>query len=113
MNLLLHKLYQLQDDYFYSLKTIARGNGAFTGQKGTKRNRQPTRRHGFIRVNQKTVGSSEMAQITLDGQLIVEESLKAETTNYEVIGADDEVSEKLDQILQEIQKVVQGTISWS
>jgi hypothetical protein len=105
LELLLEKLYDLYDDNIYPVLPILEGNGI-----QLKKMREE---YDYVKIleNQNLVFSNNIsqradAQLTIEGKLFVEERRKKVSPNYSLISDDqNEISNKIDQIIKDIEKL--------
>jgi hypothetical protein len=104
LDLLLNKLYDLYGDKMYQVKPILEGNGIVS-----KRSReefelvQILNQNGYVDTTGITTYAD--ARLTLSGKMFVEDARKVRTIDYSSVSNDkDQIIEKLDEILGEVQK---------
>ncbi len=105
LGLILEKLYELYDDFYYPIGEILEGNGIKMRRHDDDRNlANMLKDRGLILA----MGTSDgiNAQLTGEGAMFVERNRKATKENYNDINkSQQEMNEKIDEIMQRLEKL--------
>lgn len=107
IELLLDKLYDLYDNYYYPVEMIFEGNGITLSRHGEDR------QIVNLLMEQNLVNSRKTrivdARLTLEGKLYVEEKRKLTKATYKGIGnSKEEVSDRIDELIVKLNKLGLG-----
>lgn len=108
LDLILNKLYDLYDDRLYhSIKWILEGNGVKLNNHGEDWDyaKMLVNRNLIDTITTKDTG----ARLTLEGKYAIEQSRKAQVTDYtKISSSDEELKELIKKVLSEIEKLGYG-----
>jgi Ca2+-binding EF-hand superfamily protein len=106
LDLILDKLYDLYDNYYYSLTMILEGNGITLKRHGEERElSRALEEQGYIKVSKLREVS---AQLTLEGKMYVEEKRQIYVEDYSDIKSQQEVDKRIDEVLENLATLKDG-----
>lgn len=107
LNLILEKLYILYNTNYIPVNSILNGNGIKLGRHGEERElTKLLENRGLINV---MPGRDVMAQLTIQGKMLIEEKHKTVKSNYEKIDENEfEFNNTIDEILLRLEKLGYG-----
>lgn len=107
LEILLDKLYELYDNYYYSITAILEGNGIQLKRYDEERELAKTLENlGYVKL---VYTKSVTAQLTIEGKRFVEQKRKAQSTDYSKINSTEkELNQKVDDIIEYLEKLGYG-----
>jgi hypothetical protein len=108
LELIVDKLYDVYDEYYYPILTILTYNGITLKRQDDERElAQLLENYSYIKIY--PAGNEVRAQLTVEGRRYVEDKRKANRSNYEKINQDPAVLDgKIDEIKNELKKLGLG-----